>query len=350
MVVSTVAMGNAGSAPDDDWIAAYDVGMVTRALGTSGLVVSAVGLGCMPMSDVYGATDVQEAVATLELAVDLGVTFWDTAEVYGQGGNEELIARVLARHRDDVIIATKFGFAPDRSLDGRPENARAAIDRSLQRLGTDHVDLWYLHRVDTAVPIEETVGAMGEAVSAGKARYLGLSEASAATLRRACAVHPITALQSEWSLWTRDIEAEVLAAARELGVGIVPYSPLGRGLFTGRLPGVDALDESDYRRSAPRFTEGNLEVNRQLVDRLVEYAAGVGCTPGQLAIAWVLAQGDDVVPIPGTKRRLYLEENAAAVDVRLTPGQVDDVGSIFADVAGARYAQEHVYGDSPLPG
>lgn len=320
-------------------------------LGRSGLEVSAIGLGCMPMSDVYGPADVTEAQATLEAAVDIGVTFWDTAEIYGSGGNEELIGPVLERHRDDVVIATKFGFAPDGSVAGGPQAARAAIDGSLRRLRTDHVDLWYLHRVDPTVPIEETVGAMSEAVAAGKVRHLGLSEASAESLRRAAAVHPIAALQSEWSLWTRDLEPEVLAVARELGIGIVPYSPLGRGLFTGRLTDLDDLAGTDYRRGGPRFSEENFEHNRSLVAAVVEYAAVVGCTPGQLAIAWVLAQGEDVVPIPGTKRRAYLAENAAAADVVLTPDQVLEVGELMSGVAGARYGRAHAYGDSPaMPG
>lgn len=318
-------------------------------LGTSGLGVSAIGLGCMPMSDVYGTPDAAEARATLESAVDLGVTFWDTAEIYGAGGNEELIGPVLERHRDAVVIATKFGFAPDGTVAGRPENARAAVDGSLRRLRTDHVDLWYLHRVDPAVPIEETVGAMSEAVVAGKVRHLGLSEASADSLRRACAVHPIAALQSEWSLWTRDLEPEVLPVARELGIGIVPYSPLGRGLFTGTIAHLDDLGGADYRRGGPRFSPENFEHNRALVAAVEDYAAGIGCTPGQLAIAWVLAQGADVVPIPGTKRRAYLAENAAAVDVVLTPEQVREIGDLMSGVAGARYAKAHAYGDSPPP-
>jgi aryl-alcohol dehydrogenase-like predicted oxidoreductase len=323
-----------------------------RNLGS--LQVSAIGLGCMPMSAVYGSVDVDEAQATLEAAIDLGITFWDTAEVYGAGGNEELIAPVLARHRDRVTIATKFGFAQDgagsRALDGSPTNARRAVDDCLTRLGTDHIDLWYLHRVDGSIPIEETVGAMAEAVQQGKVGHLGLSEASAATLRRASAVHPIAAVQSEWSLWVRDIEPEVLPVARDLGVGIVPYSPLGRGLFTGRVGAVTEFEDGDYRRTSPRFSADNLAHNRALVDAVIAYADGVGCTPGQLALAWVLAQGDEVVPIPGTRRVTHLRENAAAVDVQLTAQQAADVGRLMADVSGPRYAQAHAYGDSPLPG
>jgi aryl-alcohol dehydrogenase-like predicted oxidoreductase len=326
--------------------APYDRVMRTRTLGRSDLVVSALGLGCMPMSSVYGPADLEEAQATLEAAVKLGITFWDTAEIYGRGGNEALIGPVLQKHRHRVVIATKFGFAPDGSVCGRPEDARAAIDGSLQRLGTDVIDLWYLHRVDPTVPIEDTVGAMAESVTAGKVRHLGLSEASAASLRRACAVHPIAALQSEWSLWTRDLEPEVLPVARELGVGIVPYSPLGRGLFTGRLASVDELADDDYRRGGPRFAPDAFAHNRALVEGVVGFAADLGCTPGQLALAWVLAQGDDVVPIPGTRRRSHLRENAGALEVTLSPEQVAEVGGLLADVVGARYARPHEYGDS----
>lgn len=318
-----------------------------RSLGL--LPVSDLGLGCMPMSSVYGPADEAEAQATLELAVDLGVTFWDTAEIYGAGGNETLIAPVLARHRDEVTIATKFGFAPDGSVSGRPGDARTAIDGSLRRLGTDRIDLWYLHRVDPQVPIEDTVGAMAEAVEAGKVRHLGLSEASAESLRRAHAVHPISALQSEWSLWTRDLEPEVLPVARELGIGIVPYSPLGRGLFTGVIDTVGDLADSDYRRTGPRFADENLATNRRLVDGVIAYAAQLGCTPGQLALAWVLAQGDDVVPIPGTRRGIHLRENVSALDVRLTPDEVGEVGDLMQGAVGARYARPHAYGDSPRP-
>ena len=320
--------------------------MSSRTLGRSGLVVSALGLGCMPMSSVYGPADVDEARATLEAAIDLGITFWDTAEIYGHGGNEELIGPVLQRHRDEVVIATKFGFAPDGSVSGRPEDARAAIDGSLRRLGADVIDLWYLHRVDPSVPIEDTVGAMAEQVAAGKVRHLGLSEASATSLRRASAVHPVAALQSEWSLWSRDLEPEVLPVARELGIGIVPYSPLGRGLFTGRLASLDDLAADDYRRTGPRFAAGAFDHNRALVDSVIAYAAALGCTPGQLALAWVLAQGDDVVPIPGTRRRSHLQENAGALDVALTAEQVVEVGGLLTDVVGARYGRPHEYGDS----
>lgn len=324
--------------------------MQTRELGRSGLRVSALGLGCMPMSASYGPADPVAARATLERAIELGVTFWDTAEAYGWGANEELIAPVLGRHRADIVIATKFGFRREGGNDGSPENARRTIDACLQRLGTDHVDLWYLHRVDPGIPIEDTIGAMAEAVAAGKVRHLGLSEASADSLRRACAVHPIAALQSEWSLWTRDLEEEVLPVARELGIGMVPYSPLGRGMFTGALNDVSTLAADDFRRRGPRFDEGNFAHNRRLVHRIEELADDIGCRPGQLALAWVLAQGGDVVPIPGTAKVAHLEENAAAADVSLTPDQVEELGTLLADIQGGRYSTPHAYGDSPPPG
>jgi aryl-alcohol dehydrogenase-like predicted oxidoreductase len=324
--------------------------MRTRSLGTSGLEVSAVGLGCMPMSAFYGTPDIPEADSTLELAVDLGITFWDTAEVYGSGSNEELIGRTLERHRDKVVMATKFGVEPNYVMTGRPENAYKAIDGSLRRLRTDHIDLWYLHRVDPTVPIEETVGAMADIVATGKVRYLGLSEASADTLRRACSVHPIAALQSEWSLWSRVIEPEVLPVARELGIGIVPYSPLGRGLMTGKITDLGELPEEDHRHNSPRFANENFEHNRRLVEEFGGRAADLGCTPSQLAIAWLLAQGDDVVPIPGTKRRTYLAENAGAVDVVITPEEAVEIGDLMSGVAGARYGWGHAYGDSPALG
>ncbi len=317
--------------------------MQTRKLRD--LEVSALGLGCMGMSAFYGAADEDEAIATIRRALELGCTFFDTAEMYGPYTNEELLGRALAGRRDEVVIASKFGirFAPtadnpaNRVLDGSPANVRRSIEGTLQRLGTDHVDLYYLHRVDAATPIEDTVGAMATLVEEGKVRHLGLSEASAETVRRAAAVHPITALQTEWSLWTRDIEEHILPAARELGIGVVPYSPLGRGFLSGRFTSPDELDENDFRRHGPRFTGENLERNLALVEKVREIAAEKGCTPGQLALAWVLAQGDDVVPIPGTKRRTYLEENLAAVDVQLT---AEDLARIDAEVpaaAGDRY-------------
>lgn len=303
----------------------------------------------MPMSSVYGPADEAESIAALELALDLGVTFWDTAEIYGDGGNESLIGPVLERNRDAIVLATKFGFDPGGIVAGRPENARRAIDGSLTRLRTDVIDLWYLHRVDPSVPIEETVGVMGEMVAAGKVRHLGLSEASAESLRRAHVTHPISALQSEWSLWTRDLEPEVLPVARELGIGIVPYSPLGRGMLTATLNDMSELTEDDYRRSGPRFADENFDVNRAAVERFAAAAADLDCTPGQLALAWVLAQGPDVVPIPGTRRRTHLKENAGAVDITITPEQMQELADLLTGVVGARYARPHTYGDSPLP-
>ncbi len=319
--------------------------MKLRHLGE--LAVSALGLGCMPMSSHYGPSEDLTSTATLERALELGITFWDSAAVYGHGHNERLLAPVLARHRDQIVLATKFGINADSSLDGSAAATARSIDESLTRLGVDHVDLWYLHRVDPQIPIEETVGAMADAVAAGKVRHLGLSEASADSLRRAHAVHPIAALQSEWSLWTRDIEPEVLPVARELGVGLVPYSPLGRGMLTGALTGRDSLDEGDRRLQTPRFSEDNFDHNRRLVSALEEVASGLGCTSGQVALAWVLAQGDDVVPIPGTRSIAHLDENAAAVDVVLTDEELARIEAAMLDVQGGRYPGEHRYGDSP---
>ncbi|TCC51014.1 aldo/keto reductase [Kribbella capetownensis] len=307
-------------------------------LGSSGAEVSRLGLGCMGMSFAYGSTDDTESIATLHRALDLGITFLDTADLYGFGANEELVGRAIADRRDEVFLATKFGIvgnslAGDRSVNGSPQYVRSAIDASLTRLGTDHVDLYYQHRADPGIPIEETVGAMAELVEAGKVRYLGLSESSADTIRRAHAVHPITAVQSEWSLFSRDIEESVLPVCRELGIGLVPYSPLGRGLLTGALP-TDLADD-DFRRTLPRFSDENLETNLALVEQVREIAGRYDATPGQVALAWVLAQGNDVVPIPGTKRRRYLEENWAAVDLKLS---ADDLASLSGlTPAGARY-------------
>ncbi len=303
--------------------------MEPRSLGTQGLTVSTLGLGCMGMSQSYGPADEDESVATLRRAVELGITLFDTANAYGLGHNERLVGRVLAEHRADVQIATKFGIAGRHDgrmvVDGRPEYAKACCDESLQRLGIETIDLYYLHRVDPNVAIEETVGAMAELVGAGKVRYLGLSEASAATIRRAHAVHPITALQSEWSLFNREPEETVLPTLRELGIGFVPFSPLGRGFLTGEITSTDDFGPDDFRRHNPRFQGDNFTRNLQLVDRVVEMAADKGCTPGQLALAWLLAQGDDVVPIPGTKRRRYLEENVGALEVTLS---ADDLSRI----------------------
>lgn len=296
--------------------------MKTRRLGSQGLEVSELGLGCMGLTWAYGSADPDEATATVKRAVELGVTFFDTAEIYGPWNNEELVGRALAKVRDRVVIATKFGMSIDaegrtRGLDSSPANVKRACEGSLRRLGADHIDLYYQHRVDPAVPIEDTVGAMAELVREGKVRHLGLSEASVDTLRRAHAVHPITALQTEYSLWTRDVEDHELAACRELGVGFVAYSPLGRGALTGALPEPDALAPDDRRREHPRFSPENWKRNQVIVQAVKVRAAQKGCAPAQLALAWVLAQGEDVVPIPGTKRRLWLEQNVAATQVGL---------------------------------
>jgi aryl-alcohol dehydrogenase-like predicted oxidoreductase len=302
--------------------------MQSRRLGTNGPTVSALGLGCMGMSEFYGATDDAESIRTIQRALELGVTFLDTADMYGVGANEQLVGRALAGRRDGVVLATKFGIVRDandpsvRGVSGRPDYVRQACDASLRRLGVDHIDLYYQHRVDPQTPIEETVGAMHELVQAGKVRYLGLSEASAATIRRAAAVAPIAALQSEYSLFTRDVEDEILPALRELGIGLVPYSPFGRGMLTGAIASVDELAPNDFRRHNPRFQGENFTRNRTIAEQVAEVAREAGITPSQLALAWVLAQGDDVVPIPGTKRVKYLEENVRAVDVRLAPEQL----------------------------
>jgi aryl-alcohol dehydrogenase-like predicted oxidoreductase len=301
----------------------------------------------MGMSAWYGATDEAESIATIHRALELGIRFLDTADIYGHemGENERLVGRAIAGRRDEVVLATKFGNVRhddgSREINGQPEYIRQAIDRSLERLGVEHVDLYYQHRVDKTVPIEETVGALKELVEAGKVKHIGLSEASAETIRRAHGVHPVTALQSEWSLWTRDPETNgVLETVRELGIGFVAYSPLGRGFLTGRFQSPDDFEEGDFRRNHPRFTGENFQRNLDLVERVQELAAAKGCTPGQLALAWVLSRGDDVVPIPGTKRRSYLEENAAAEDVELSPDELADLDAIFPpDVAaGDRYA------------
>jgi aryl-alcohol dehydrogenase-like predicted oxidoreductase len=315
-------------------------------LGTQGLEVSSIGLGCMGMTHAYGKGDAQSGLETIHRALELGITFLDTAEVYGPHTNEELVGRAVAGRRDEFEIATKFGFvinpdAPsDRSVDSRPENVRRACEGSLRRLAVDHIDLYYQHRVDPNVPIEETVGAMSELVHAGKVRFLGLSEASAETIRRAHQTHPITAVQSEYSLWTRDPEGEVLETLRELGIGLVAYSPLGRGFLTGQIRSIDDLPEDDWRRSNPRFQQEALQENLQLADRVRELAEQKSVTPAQLALAWVLAKGEGIVPIPGTKSPRRLEENAAALEVELSTEDVDELDSAISPeaVRGSRYA------------
>lgn len=304
----------------------------TRTLGPDGLEVPALGLGCMSLTDfAYGPADEAEAIATIERAIELGANLLDTADIYGLTENERLVGRTIAGRRDDVVLATKFGNVfrdGQRGVDGSPAYVHEACDASLQRLGVDHIDLYYLHRPDTSVPIEETVGAMAELVAAGKVRHLGLSEASADTVARAAATAPIAALQSEWSLFSRDIEADIVPTCRRHGIGIVPYSPLGRGLLTGTVTTLDELADNDFRRGVPRFADGNLQHNLALVEVVRGVADAHGCTPAQVALAWLLAQGDDVVPIPGTKRRAYLEQNVAAVDVVLTPedlARLDDL-------------------------
>ena len=318
--------------------------LATRTLGSGGaaMTVSALGLGCMGMSEFYGTPDESEAVATLHRALDLGVTLLDTADMYGPFTNEQLVGRAIAGRRDEVVLATKFGNVRGedgsfRGIDGSPDYVRSACDASLQRLRVDHIDLYYQHRVDQQVPIEETVGAMAELVAAGKVTHLGLSEASAATVRRAHAVHPITALQTEYSLWTRDLEAEILPTLRELGIGLVAYSPLGRGFLTGAITSVDDLSEDDFRRRGPRFAEEALAANLAIVDAVRAVADAKGATPGQVALAWLLAQGDDVVPIPGTKRVRYLEENVAAAAVELTADELRQLEQSVPPAVGARY-------------
>ena len=326
----------------------------TRTLGRDGLTVSALGLGCMGMSQSYGPADRTESIATVHRALDLGVTFLDTSDVYGSGHNEELVGEAIAGRRDEVQLATKFSLTHTDDgvrIDGRPENVRACAEASLRRLGVDVIDLYYQHRVDPQVPIEDTVGAMAELVAQGKVRHLGLSEASAASIRRAAAVHPIAALQSEWSLWTRDLEISgVLGVAREHGIGIVPFSPLGRGFLTGAITSPADFGADDFRKNQPRFQGEAFAANLRLVDAVRELATAKGATPGQLALAWVLAQGDDVVPIPGTKRRAYLEENAAATAVELSADDLARLDAIAPPGAaeGTRYPDSgYAYGDSP---
>jgi aryl-alcohol dehydrogenase-like predicted oxidoreductase len=322
--------------------------MQHRRLGKSSLVVSAMGLGCMGMSQSYGTPDDQESSATIHHAIDRGITMLDTADMYGGGTNEELVGRAIAKRRNEVIVATKFGNMrqPDGrflGVNGKPEYVQAACEASLERLKISTIDLFYLHRVDTSVPIEDTVGAMARLIDQGKVRYLGLSEAGAKTIRRAHATYPITALQSEYSIWTRDPEGEILATCRELGIGLVPYSPLGRGILTGQVKNAD-FGPKDFRRISPRFQGENFNKNLVLVQRIEQIAAQKGCTPAQLALAWVLAQGEDIVPIPGTKRRTYLDQNLEALDVKLTAADLKRIDELAprGAAAGARYPEEYM--------
>ena len=319
--------------------------MQQRRLGGQGLTVSALGLGCMGMSWGYGSRDDAESITTIHEAIDLGVTLFDTAEVYGPYENEKLLGRALQGRRDRVLIAMKFGLkivdGKPAGADSRPEHVTEVVDASLQRLGTDRIDLLYQHRVDPNVPIEETVGAMAAAVRAGKVRYLGLSEASSTTLRRACAVHPISALQTEYSLWERGVETEILPTCRELGIGFVPYSPLGRGFLTGQVKRAEEYGSDDTRRNHPRFQAGNFDQNLAIVEEVRRLAARKGCSPAQVALAWPLHQGDDIVPIPGTKRRTFLRNNVAAATVKLTPEELADlVRCVPARASGDRYPSQ----------
>ncbi len=327
--------------------------MKTRTLGPDGPEVSAIGLGCMGMSAFYGATDEQESTRTIHRALDLGCNFLDTSDMYGPHTNERLVGAAIAGRREEVFLATKFGIRlepgedggpPRRSIDGSPDYVRSACEGSLQRLGVEHIDLYYQHRVDPGTPIEDTVGAMAELVEQGKVRHLGLSEASAETIRRAHAVHPITAVQTEYSLWTRDVEEEILPTLQELGIALVAYSPLGRGFLSGRFSSPEDLDDGDFRKHGPRFTGENLQHNLELAERVRELASEKGITPGQLALAWVLHRGEHIVPIPGTKRVSYLEENLAAAEVKLSDEEVERIAEAIPSAAGARYDEAGMRG------
>jgi aryl-alcohol dehydrogenase-like predicted oxidoreductase len=324
--------------------------MNKRTLGPDGPEVSEIGLGCMGMSAFYGSTDEGEAIATIQRALELGCNFLDTSDMYGPHTNEQLVGRAIADRREQVFLATKFGIKLDpgpparREIDGSAAYVREACEASLRRLGVDHIDLYYQHRVDPQTPIEETVGAMAELVQAGKVRHLGLSEAAPATIRRAHAVHPIAAVQTEYSLWTRDVEGEILPTLQELGIALVAYSPLGRGFLAGRFSSSEELDEGDFRRYGPRFTGENGERNRALADRVREFAQEKGVTPGQLALAWVLSRGEHIVPIPGTKRRSYLEENLAAADVELSVEEAERIAAAVPPAAGERYDEQGMRG------
>ena len=327
--------------------------MQKRTLGPDGPEVSAIGLGCMGMSAFYGATDEPESVRTIHRALDLGCNFLDTSDMYGPHTNEQLLGGAISGRRDEVFLATKFGIKvepgeeggpPSRSIDGSPGYVRSACEASLGRLKVEHIDLYYQHRVDPNTPVEDTVGAMAELVKEGKIRHIGLSEASAETIRRAHAVHPITAVQSEYSLWTRDVEPEILPTLNELGIALVAYSPLGRGFLSGRFTSPDELDENDFRRYGPRFTGENLNQNLKLAERVKEFAAEKGITPGQLALAWVLHRGEHIVPIPGTKRVSYLEENLAAAEVELSEEEVERIADAIPVAAGARYDEAGMRG------
>jgi aryl-alcohol dehydrogenase-like predicted oxidoreductase len=321
--------------------------MNRRTLGTDKLAVSALGLGCMGMSEFYGETDDDESIDTIRRALDLGVSFLDTSDMYGTGHNEELVGRAIAGRRNEVVLATKFGIVReegDRRIDSSGDYAIRACEASLRRLGVDHIDLYYMHRRNPETPIEDTMEGLAKLVEQGKVGHIGLSEVNGDTLRAACAVHPVAALQSEWSLWTRGIEAEIVPTARELGVGIVAYSPVGRGFLTGRFASAQSLGEDDFRRTHPRFSEENFEANLRLVERVKEIAEQVGCTPVQLALAWLLHQGEDVVPIPGTKRIRYLEENVAAAEISLTDEQLQGISEAIPPgaAAGERYTEANM--------